>query len=71
MNPKLAIEAGLVVTGLKLARIASKGTKDNEYVSDITPGGDRERPKLGLSHLRLDGNRLTRVGPGSAVCGQD
>ena len=36
----------------------------NGYTPDITPGGDRDRPKLGLPHLRLDGSRLTSLEQG-------
>ena len=61
-NPKLAIEAGLAGTGLKLARNTSKNTKDNEYAPDITPGGYRDRPKLGLLCLSLGGNRFSQSG---------
>ena len=47
------------------------GWQPNGYTPDITPGGDRDRPKLGLPHLRLDGNRLASLEPGLAVGGQD
>ena len=36
----------------------------NGYTPDITPGGDRDRPKLGMPHLRLDGSRLTSLEQG-------